>query len=68
MPTNIDLKGLRVALTGGTSGLGLALVRLLAGHGVCVAFVARTAERTRTLDPLIKSQLYHRAVRGSRPT
>ena len=44
MPTNIDLKGLRVAVTGGTSGLGLALVRLLAGRGVCVAFVARTAE------------------------
>jgi len=44
MPTNIDLNGLRVAVTGGTSGLGLALVRLLTGRGVCVAFVARTAE------------------------
>jgi NAD(P)-dependent dehydrogenase (short-subunit alcohol dehydrogenase family) len=49
MLTAIDLKHLRVAVTGGTSGLGLALVRLLAAHGARVAFVARTAaavERT----------------------
>jgi NAD(P)-dependent dehydrogenase (short-subunit alcohol dehydrogenase family) len=37
--------GLRVAITGGTSGLGLALVRQLTGRGATVAFVARTAER-----------------------
>jgi len=37
-----DLKDLRVAVTGGTSGLGLALVRQLAEHGARVAFVART--------------------------
>ncbi len=37
--------GLRVAVTGGTSGLGLALVRELTGRGARVAFVARTAER-----------------------
>jgi NAD(P)-dependent dehydrogenase (short-subunit alcohol dehydrogenase family) len=43
MPINLDLKGLRVAVTGGTRGLGLALVRLLAGRGARVAFVARTA-------------------------
>ena len=42
MPTENDLKGLRVAVTGGTSGLGLALVRLLASKGARVAFVART--------------------------
>src|SRR6185436_8878743 len=49
MLTTIDLKHLRVAVTGGTSGLGLALVRLLAARGASVAFVARTAasvERT----------------------
>jgi NAD(P)-dependent dehydrogenase (short-subunit alcohol dehydrogenase family) len=49
MLTAIDLKHLRVAVTGGTSGLGLALVRLLAARGAHVAFVARTAaavERT----------------------
>jgi NAD(P)-dependent dehydrogenase (short-subunit alcohol dehydrogenase family) len=43
MPST-DLKGLRVALTGGTSGLGLALVRQLIARGARVAFVARTAE------------------------
>ncbi|MER8400026.1 SDR family oxidoreductase [Mesorhizobium sp. M1348] len=43
MLTNIDLQGLRVAVTGGTSGLGLALVRQLAREGAFVAFVARTA-------------------------
>lgn len=37
--------GLRVAITGGTSGLGLALVRELSRRGAHVAFVARTQER-----------------------
>ena len=35
------LKGLRVAVTGGTSGLGLALVQEFASTGASVAFVAR---------------------------
>jgi NAD(P)-dependent dehydrogenase (short-subunit alcohol dehydrogenase family) len=39
--TGTDLSGLRVAITGGTSGLGLALVRELRDRGACVAFVAR---------------------------
>jgi NAD(P)-dependent dehydrogenase (short-subunit alcohol dehydrogenase family) len=39
------LSGLRVAVTGGTSGLGLALVHLLHGEGAPVAFVARGADR-----------------------
>jgi NAD(P)-dependent dehydrogenase (short-subunit alcohol dehydrogenase family) len=39
-----DLKHLRVAVTGGTSGLGRALVRQLAARGASVAFVARTAD------------------------
>jgi len=34
--------GLNVAVTGGTSGLGLALVRELTSRGAHVAFVART--------------------------
>jgi NAD(P)-dependent dehydrogenase (short-subunit alcohol dehydrogenase family) len=43
MPANTRIKDLRVAVTGGTSGLGLALTRLLTGQGARVAFVARTA-------------------------
>ncbi len=35
-------KGLRVAITGGTAGLGLALVREWRERGASVAFVART--------------------------
>jgi NAD(P)-dependent dehydrogenase (short-subunit alcohol dehydrogenase family) len=42
MPTNSDLSELRVAVTGGTAGLGLALVKRLAAAGARVAFVART--------------------------
>jgi NAD(P)-dependent dehydrogenase (short-subunit alcohol dehydrogenase family) len=45
MNTPSVLSGLRVAVTGGTSGLGLALVRALHGHGAQVAFVARDAAR-----------------------
>jgi NAD(P)-dependent dehydrogenase (short-subunit alcohol dehydrogenase family) len=36
---------LRVAITGGTSGLGLALVRELLGRGADIAFIARGRER-----------------------
>jgi NAD(P)-dependent dehydrogenase (short-subunit alcohol dehydrogenase family) len=41
---SFDLTGLRVAVTGGTSGLGLALVRHLTARRARVAFIARTAE------------------------
>jgi NAD(P)-dependent dehydrogenase (short-subunit alcohol dehydrogenase family) len=44
MQNDIHLRGLRVAVTGGTSGLGLALVRALSASGARVAFVARSAE------------------------
>jgi len=40
-----DFAGLRIAITGGTSGLGLALVRECHARGAHVAFVARTDER-----------------------
>jgi NAD(P)-dependent dehydrogenase (short-subunit alcohol dehydrogenase family) len=40
---------LRVAITGGTSGLGLALVEQLSASGAHVAFVARDAQRVATL-------------------
>jgi len=39
----------RVAITGGTSGLGLALVRELRKRGARVAFVARTPEHVDTI-------------------
>ena len=38
------IAGLNVAVTGGTSGLGLALVRELIGRGACVAFIARSRD------------------------
>ena len=38
------VQGLRVAITGGTSGLGLALVRQLVDAGAAVAFVARSRD------------------------
>ncbi|MBP0582881.1 SDR family oxidoreductase [Labrys sp. LIt4] len=44
MSVHSDLKGLRAAVTGGTSGLGLALVRALTERGAQVTFVARTRE------------------------
>ena len=40
-----SLNGLRVAITGGTSGLGLALVESFSDHGAAVAFVARQTQR-----------------------
>ena len=43
--TTHPLKNLRVAVTGGTSGLGLALVHALHAGGAHVAFVARDAQR-----------------------
>jgi len=45
-----SLVGLRVAVTGGTSGLGLALVRELARLGAQVAFVARGRQRVEQLS------------------
>jgi NAD(P)-dependent dehydrogenase (short-subunit alcohol dehydrogenase family) len=42
-------KALRVAITGGTAGLGLALVNILLDHGSKVAFVARNREGVESL-------------------
>jgi NAD(P)-dependent dehydrogenase (short-subunit alcohol dehydrogenase family) len=47
-PSPEPFAGLRVAITGGTSGLGLALVRELSTRGADIAFAART--RSRVLD------------------
>ncbi len=43
MKQNTAINGLRVAVTGGTSGLGLARVRLLTENGAHVVFLARSA-------------------------
>jgi NAD(P)-dependent dehydrogenase (short-subunit alcohol dehydrogenase family) len=43
-------QGLRVAVTGGTSGLGLALVRHWQKRGAAVAFVARDEARVRAVE------------------
>ena len=43
--TDNPLKGLRVAITGGTSGLGLALVKALHAQGAKVAFIARDVKQ-----------------------
>lgn len=43
LPPQLD--GVRVAITGGTSGLGLGLVKELIARGANVAFVARTEAR-----------------------
>jgi NAD(P)-dependent dehydrogenase (short-subunit alcohol dehydrogenase family) len=45
-----SLQGLRAVITGGTAGLGLALVRELHAHGASVAFVARTRSRVRAVE------------------
>jgi NAD(P)-dependent dehydrogenase (short-subunit alcohol dehydrogenase family) len=45
LPATEPFAGLRVAITGGTSGLGLALVREFLARGARVAFVARGRER-----------------------
>ncbi len=44
-----NFNGLRVAVTGGTSGLGLALVEALRRGGASVAFVARDERRVKEI-------------------
>ena len=72
--TNDVFSGLRVAITGGTSGLGLALVRELLSRGARVAFVARTRERVEQVvqenpgahgivgDVSVKNDIYPMAI------
>ena len=72
--TSDSFSGLRVAITGGTSGLGLALVRELVDRGARVAFVARTRERVEQVmrenpgahgivgDVSVKSDIYPIAI------
>lgn len=48
-PSGSTWTDLRVAITGGTSGLGLALVEALANRGARIAFVARGADRVQAV-------------------
>lgn len=69
-----SFSGLKVAITGGTSGLGLALVRELARRGARVAFVARTRARVEEVakenpgthgivgDVSVKNDIYPMAI------
>ena len=45
-----SLRGLRIAVTGGTAGLGRALVEELTRRGATVGFVARTREHVEALE------------------
>jgi len=46
------LRKSRILVTGGTSGLGRALVREFRTRGAHVAFVARTAARVKPIEAL----------------
>ena len=41
-PSTLDLKGLKVAIVGGTGGIGRALSRFMASRGATVIVVGRT--------------------------
>jgi NAD(P)-dependent dehydrogenase (short-subunit alcohol dehydrogenase family) len=45
-----DLGGVRIAITGGTSGLGLALVRELRARGASLVFIARGVDRVAQVE------------------
>jgi len=53
---SLALKGTRIAITGGTSGLGLALVRECIARGAAVAFIARTRDRVERVAEEIRSR------------
>src|SRR6516165_2853482 len=54
-------KSIRVAVTGGTSGLGLALVRMLLDGGARVAFIARNRDR---VERLMREKTRARGITG----
>jgi NAD(P)-dependent dehydrogenase (short-subunit alcohol dehydrogenase family) len=54
-------KDIRVAVTGGTSGLGLALVRMLLDLEARVAFVARNRDR---VERLLRGRTHARGITG----
>ena len=52
---------IRVAVTGGTSGLGLALVRVLLDRGARVAFIARNRDN---VERLMRERMHARGIIG----
>jgi NAD(P)-dependent dehydrogenase (short-subunit alcohol dehydrogenase family) len=54
-------KSIRVAVTGGTSGLGLALVRMLLDRGARVAFIARNRDG---VEHLMRERTDARGITG----
>jgi NAD(P)-dependent dehydrogenase (short-subunit alcohol dehydrogenase family) len=56
-----DWKSIRVAVTGGTSGLGLALVRMMVDRRARVAFVARNRDR---VERLMREKSEARGITG----
>ncbi|MFN3713705.1 MAG: SDR family NAD(P)-dependent oxidoreductase [Alcanivoracaceae bacterium] len=59
----MTLKGKRILITGGSSGLGLALATRLAGHNQ-VALVARNADKLRQAEDSIRKQVPGAVVKG----
>jgi NAD(P)-dependent dehydrogenase (short-subunit alcohol dehydrogenase family) len=53
----VDLTGTTALVTGGTSGLGLAMVRALAGAGAAVAFTGRHTEKVRHVEATVPGAL-----------
>lgn len=52
-----NLVGLRAVVTGGTEGLGRALVDELTARGALVGFVARSRERVRAVEEAVKGSV-----------
>lgn len=60
---DLGLSGRVVAITGGTSGIGLAAVQRFLDEGARVAFCARTAERVTETETALRAR-YGEAVAG----
>ena len=58
----INLEGKVAVVTGGSSGIGLATVRLLLGQGADVALCGRSAERLNTVVGQLKTAFPNRRV------
>jgi NAD(P)-dependent dehydrogenase (short-subunit alcohol dehydrogenase family) len=57
-------RGARIAITGGTSGLGLSLVRECVTRGAAVAFIARARDRVERVAEEIRSRGNIQGIHG----